>query len=411
MTLAAGSPLRQIRFVHPANQNLVAVEPVAFLDGPVSHGAAAALAGLTFAYAVFTGYYAVRGLRAQLEDRWSAVVCTVVMGLLAVTLWRDGARLLPAPFSVFVLVVAIAGIVLTLTYTLGRYQERIERFKVEFGERLGALLEKLVPEERQAEWERMRKAWRPTPEERRKTPHLLMGIFLAFYAGVGFLLVRGVWDLLYGADESILLLDGGEGIRNLYLAAHGGVLAAGQVFSLTCLLGLLYLLVPTELLRLKYPELSYPFKALILTRLRKRERGLFGAHYYLAAATPLAVLWVTADPARWDATIPAAAAILVVTVFADAASALVGIRFGERKFPHNPRKSYAGAAGGTLVAFLATLPLLGWEGALVSAAVFLAIDVIAPVPVFVSDNLLNPVALSVAYLAIVDRIQPWFPYY
>ena len=42
------------------------------------------------------------------------------------------------------------------------------------------------------------------------------------------------------------------------------------------------------------------------------ERGLFGAHYYLAAATPLAVLWLTSDPARWDATVPAAAALLVV---------------------------------------------------------------------------------------------------
>lgn len=389
----------------------MAVEPVEFLVGPVSRGAAAALAGLTFAYAVLTGYYAARGLRAQLEDRWSAVVCTAVMGLLAVTLWRDGARLLPAPFSVFVLVVALAGIGLTLTYTLGRYQERIERFKVEFGERLGALLDKVVPEERQAEWERLRNAWRPTPEERRKTPHLLMGVFLAFYAGVGFLVLRGVWGLLYGADEAILLLDGGEGIRNLYLAAHSGWLAAGQVFSLTCLLGLLYVLIPTELLRLKYPELSYPFKSLILTRLRNRERGLFGAHYYLAAATPLAVLWLTADPARWDATVPAAAALLVVTVFADAASALVGIRYGEAKLPHNPRKSYAGAVGGTVVAFLATLPLLGLEGALASAAVFLAIDLVAPVPLFVSDNLLYPVTLSVVYLAIVDHIHPWFAYY
>lgn len=389
----------------------VAVEPVEFLVGPVSRGAAAALAGITAAYAVFTGYYAVRGLRAQLEDRWSAVVCTMVMALLAVTLWQDGARLLPAPFSVFVLVVAVTGIVFTLTYTLGRYQERIERFKVQFGERLAALLDKVVPEERQAEWERMRAAWKPTPEERRKTPHLLMGVFLLFYAGLGFLILRSVWDLLYGADEAILLLDGGEGIRNLYLASHSGWLAGGQLFSLTCLLGLLYLLVPTELLRLKYPELSYPFKSLILTRLRRRERGLFGAHYYLAAATPLAVLWLTADPARWDATIPAAVAVLVVTVFADAASALVGIRYGDRKMWHNPRKSYAGAAGGTAVAFLATLPLLGLEGALASAAVFLAIDLIAPVPVFVSDNLLYPVTLSVVYLLMVGRIDPWFAYY
>lgn len=389
----------------------MAVEPVDFLVGPVSNGAAAVLAGMTLGYAGLTGIYALRGLRAQLDDRWSAVVATLVMTLLGLTLWRDGARLLPAPFSIFVLVVAIAGIVLTLTYTLGRYQERIERFKVQFGQRLSNLLDAIVAEERQAEWQRLRTSWKPTPEERRKTPHLLMGLFLLFYAGLGYLILRGVWDLVYGADSSILMLDDGEGIRNLYLASHSGVLAAGQMFSLTCLLGLLYLLVPTELLRLKYPELSYPFKSLILTRLRNRERGLFGAHYYLAAATPLAVLWLTADPSRWDATVPAAAALLVVTVFADAASALVGIRWGERKLWHNPKKSYMGALGGTVVAFLATLPLLGLPGAAVSAAVFLFIDLIAPVPVFVSDNLLYPVTLSVAYLLMVDSIDPWFAYY
>lgn len=389
----------------------MAVEPIAFLVGPVSRGAAAALAGMTVGYTVLTGMYAARGLRAQLDDRWSAVVATAVMALLSVTLWRDGARLLPAPFSVVVLVVALAGIALTLTYTLGRYQERIERFRAQFGERLAQLLERTVGEERQKEWLRLRAAWQPTAEQRRKTPHLMMGIFLLFYACAGFLILRGVWDLLYGADEAILLLDGGEGIRNLYVASHGSWLAAGHVFALTCLLGLLYILVPTELLRLKYPELSYPFKSLILTNLRNRERGLFGAHYYLAAAAPLAVMWVTADPAHWDATIPAAAAVLVVTVFADAASALVGIRWGKRKFMHNPRKSYLGALGGTAVAFALTLPLLGLPGAALSAAIFLVVDLLAPVPIFVSDNLLYPVSLAVAYLAIVDSIQPWVPFY
>src|SRR5687768_15419265 len=106
---------------------------------------------MTLAYAALTGVYAVRGLRAQLDDRWSAVVATAVMALLGLTLWRDGARLLPAPFSIFVLFVAVSGIVLTLTFTLGRYQERIERFKVQFGQRLSNLLDAIVAEERQAE--------------------------------------------------------------------------------------------------------------------------------------------------------------------------------------------------------------------------------------------------------------------
>lgn len=389
----------------------MAVEAVQFLVGPVSQAAARILAGMTLAYAALTGLYAVRGLRAQLEDRWSAVVATAVMALLGIELWLHGATALPAPFSVLVLVIAVGGVLFTLTYTLGQYQQRIERFTAQFGQRLHQLLEEMVPEERLTEWQRMRNAWRPSPEERRKAPHLLMGIFLLFYACVGLLMLRGAWDLLYGADEAILLLDGGEGIRNLYLASHSGWLVAGHMLALTCFLGLLYLLVPTELLRLKYPELSYPFKSLIVPRLRSRERGLFGAHYYLAAAMPLAVLWLTRDPQQWDATIPAAAAVLLVTVFADAASALIGIRFGERKFPHNPRKSWAGALGGTAVAFVVTLPLLGGPVAALSAAVFLAIDLLVPVPASVSDNLLYPVGLAVTYLAALHAIAPWIPWY
>lgn len=389
----------------------MAVEPIAFLVGPVSRGAAALLAGMTGAYAAFTGLYALRGLRARLEDRWSAVVATLVMAGLSTVLWTDGARLLPAPFSILVLVVAVGGIAFTLTYTLGEYQRRIERFKAQFGDRVTHLLAALVPEERQAEWQRLRANFQPTQEERRKTPHLLMGVFLLFYAVLGWLILRGVWDLLYGADATILSLDAGEGIRNLYLASHSGWLVAGHLFSITALLALLYILVPTELLRLKYPELSYPFKTIILSRLRSRERGLFGAHYYLAAATPLGVLLLTRDASRWDVTLPAVGAVIVITVFADAASALVGIRWGNTKWFHNPKKSYLGSFGGTLVAFVATLPLLGLEGAIVGAVVFLFIDIIAPVPVSVSDNLLYPVSLAATFLYAIDLLAPMLPYY
>lgn len=388
----------------------MAVEPIAFLVGPVSRASVAMLAGMTGAYAALTGLYAWRGLRARLEDRWSAVVATLVMGALAVTLWQDGARMLPAPFCVFVLAVALFGVVFTLTYTLGQYQRRIARFKEQFGDRLNHLLEEIVPEERLAEWKRLREHFQPTPEGRRKTPHLLMGVFLVFYAALGFLAVRATWDLLYGGGHLLADVDA-EGIRNLYLASHSGWLAAGHLFSVTLLLGLLYILTPTELLRLKYPELSYPFKSIILSRLRPREQGLFGAHYYLAAATPLAVLWLTRDPTQWDVSVPAVGAIIVVTVFADAASALVGIRWGKAKWFHNAKKSYLGSMGGTTVAFLATLPLLGVPGAVVAAVVFLFIDIIAPVPVSVSDNLLYPVTLSLVLLYAIDLLAPLLPYY
>jgi dolichol kinase len=247
------------------------------------------------------------------------------------------------------------------------------------------------------------------PEQRRKTPHLLMGLFLPLYLAVGSLMLKGLWEL----SRKGPVLDR-EAFANLYAATHtadGPWLVAGQTVGLFGLLLLLYCILPTELLRLRYPELSYPFKAIITSRLRKREKGLFGAHYYLAATTPLAALWLTRDPAHWDVTIYAVLAIISVSVFADAASALVGIRFGKRKWFHNPGKSYLGSAGGTVVAFALVLPLVGLPMAVVTAAVFLIVDILAPVPFPVSDNILNPLVLGAVYVAMQGHLDPLLPYY
>jgi dolichol kinase len=387
----------------------VAVEPVQFAVGPVSRAAIVFLVGGTVSYAVLTGLYAARAFRHRLYDRWSAAVVTLVMFGLALLLWSDGTRLLPAPFSVGLVVVFVGAIILTLTYTLGRYQEKIERFQATFGARLDQILAKSLPEDRYAAWLDL-KAKSMDPEQRRKVPHILMGVaFVPLYTALGYLLLRGLWELSRGGP----VLDG-EALANLQAATHadpGTWLVAGQVVGLFGLLLLLYCILPTELLRLRYPELSYPFKSMILSRLRKRERGLFGAHYYLAAATPLAALWLTRDPAHWDVTIYAFLSVVMVAIFADAASALVGTRWGRRKWFHHPGKSYAGSIGGTVVALLLALPLVGLPLALASAAVFLVLDAVAPIPFPISDNLLNPVALTALYVAFQGHLDPWLPYY
>lgn len=385
----------------------MAVEPVPFSVGPLSHAFATFLAGGTLAYAVLTGLYTVRAFRIRLEDRWSSAVATLTVAGLGWLLYDRGAVLLPAPFSIVLAAVFVAAIVVTLTYTLGRYQERIRRFTEAFGHRMERLLADAMPEERYAEWQRLRAAWQADKEGRRKLPHLLMGLFVPVYAAAGYGVLRAAARLArgHGADEVA---------ANLALAAHaepGTWLVAGQLVGTTGLLGLLYLLVPTELLRLRFPELSYPFKSVILSRLRAREKGLFGAHYYISAATPLAALWLTRDPAHWDVTVPAVMAIVSVAVFADAASALVGTKLGKRKWFHNPKKSYMGTLGGTAVAFLVALPFVGVPAALATAAVFLVLDVVAPVPIAVSDNLLNPLGLALCYGLMLDRLAPLFPYY
>ena len=386
----------------------MAVPPVPFTVGVWSHVATEALAGATACYAGLTALYAGRAFRHRLDDRWSATVAALVMAALAVELARDGPRVLPAPFAVALLAIQIGAIALTLTYTLGRYQEVVDRFTAEFGARLDRLLADALPEERFAEWQRLKAAFQMDPEQRRKTPHLMMGVLVAIYGALGSLLLRGLWAMRGG------LALAGEGTHNLYVASHAAVgrwLVAGQVVGLLSCLGLVFCVLPTELLRLRYPELSYPFKSVITSRLRRREKGLFGAHYYIAASVALVALWLTRDPAAWDTGVFAVCAAIAVSVFADAASALVGTRWGRRKWPHNAGKSYLGSLGGTLVAFLVALPFVGVPMALASAAVFLVVDLVAPVPIPVSDNLLNPIGLALAYTAGHAWLHPLLPYY
>ena len=387
----------------------MAVEPVQFAVGWPSHAAALFLAGGTVGYAALTALYTVRAFRHRLEDRWSAAVAGLVMVGLAYGLFEHGAELLPAPFGVGLVIVFVGAIVLTITYTLGRYQEKIARFQATFGDRLNQILARSLPEDRYAEWQRMRATWAMDAEGRRKMPHLLMGLFVAVYLAIGSLLLRGLWEL----SRKGPIIDR-EAFNNLYAATHaaeGEWLVGGQTVGLFGMLLLLYCILPTEFLRLRYPELSYPFKAIITTRLRKREKGLFGAHYYLAASTPFVALWLTREPTQWDVTIYAVLSIISVTVFADAASALVGTRLGRRKWFHNPGKSYLGSAGGTVVALALALPFVGLPMALATAAAFLVVDMLAPVPFSVSDNLLNPIALAALYLALHSHLDPWLPYY
>lgn len=383
---------------------------VPFEVGVISQGAALALALGLGVYAVGTIVYTMRAFRVGLEDRWSSMVASGVMVALSAAMAAFGAHVLPAPFSLWALLVWVGAIIFTFTYTASELHDRIEAFQDRFGDRFNQLLEDKLPEDRLAALQDLRARWQEDKEGRRKAPHLLMGLFVVFYAAVGYVAVRGIWLGLYGGSPA----GGGEAATNLFLAAHadpGAYLVPGHLFGLSLALMLLFVIAPTELLRLKYPETGYPFKAVILNNLRDKEAGLFGAHYYITASVSLAALWLARDPATWDTGIPAVMATVAVTVFADTASALFGIRFGKRHLPHNSGKTYVGTVAGGLVAAAVALPFVGiWVG-LASAVVFIVVDVAAPVPINVSDNLLNPIALAAVYTVLQGSIDPLIPFY
>ncbi|HUR61955.1 MAG TPA: hypothetical protein VM286_06285 [Candidatus Thermoplasmatota archaeon] len=356
------------------------MEPaIPFSAGPGSIAAAHALAAATLAYAIACGFHARRALRLKLADRWSTVGTTVCLAALAVALEVWGADLLPSPFGVTLLLLLVAGLLFTLLFTALRLQRIVERLKQALP----------LP---------------PAPamhhETRRKLPHLMMGFGLLFYVGAAHFLLLAIAGLhsLVAPPPS-----------NLVAAGTAPWVWSGHLLSAWTLLAILFLLLPVELTRLRFPEADYPWKQIILPRLRSHEGGLMGAHIHMSAALSLCYVLLGHDLARWDAAVPATLAMLCVSVFADAASALFGIRWGRSKWPHSQGKSYIGSAAGTLVAFFVALPFVGAWGALAAAAVFLAMDLVGPIPLPVSDNLLNPLALTALFVAFPGLVHPVLP--
>lgn len=379
-------------------------DPVGFLVGPVSEGAAKVLALGVGVYALLTARHTWTAFQKGLADRGSALLATWVMAGLTVLLWTEGALLLPAPFSLAVMGLYVGGITITLAYTLGDAEKTLLRWRDQVRRAVDEWAAKALPESQREAWLE-RRFWELDPEQRRKTPHLMMGLYLLAYTVLGYLILRGIHAAV-PADQVV-----GENLHNLRAALDAGVLASGHMVGLTALLGLLFLLLPVEMVRLRFPQLGYPFKGTITSMMRDRERGLFGAHYYITATLPLAIMLVARDSTTWDTTLFAVLAMLGVTIFADTASALVGIRWGRRKWPHNPNKSYVGTFGGAAVAFAVAIAFVGFPVAVVSAVVFVIVDVLAPVPFSASDNILNPMALAATYIATEAWLAPWIPFY
>lgn len=355
--------------------------------GPVAVAACAILALGTLAYAVATAVHAWAGMRRRYPDRWSAALAAVALAALAGAIWAWGPQQLLAPLAPALAAVMVACAVAAPAFTAYGLQDKLDRI----GQRMPTWLRWRLPD--------------MSHEDRRKGPHLLMGLFVLDLAFVGHYLILAVATLGPSASAP----QDSETWGNLHALASGPYLAAGQVTAVWFALVLVYVLLPVELLRLRFPSHAYPFKRIIEPRLRERERGLFGAHLYISVGVALALLALGRDPEAWDITVPAAIAMVSVTVFADAASALVGIRWGRTRWFHNAGKSYIGTFGGAVVALAFCLVLVGPVAALLAAILFVAVDAVAPRPIPISDNLLNPLGLAALFAAIHGHIRPIIP--
>lgn len=348
--------------------------------GAASQAAAALVAAGLAVYTAGTLTVAVRGLRKGLPDRWSTLACAGALAALAWLMLTQGAATVPEPFGTLAAAALAVGLAYPPLYVGFGAQRAVDAARTA----VLRLVKTPVPDLPQ--------------EERRKVPHVAMGAYVLPYLGLG----HAVALLGVAVGPAIL---SAAAARNAALAAAAPWHEAGIVAGLALLLLLVFVLLPVELVRLAFPATPYPWKRVIEPLLRPREAGLVGGHVHMAVGAALAAL-VLATRLPGHAAAAATVTVLGVAVFADALSAIVGIRFGRTKWGHNANKSHIGTLAGTLAAFAIAVPFVGWPLAALAAAWFLLVDVAAPVPVPISDNLLNPIGLALLFAALPDLVAP-----
>ncbi|MHA1729094.1 MAG: hypothetical protein ACTSWY_10220 [Promethearchaeota archaeon] len=95
-------------------------------------------------------------------------------------------------------------------------------------------------------------------------------------------------------------------------------------------------------------------------------------------------------------------AIIGVSSIGDSLSSQIGLRFGKKiKISVNPLKSWIGAIAGATGSFLIGILFLGPIYGLVVAITFLLVDIFTEKPIKISDNLLNPVLMTVVFIILI----------
>jgi dolichol kinase len=92
--------------------------------------------------------------------------------------------------------------------------------------------------------------------------------------------------------------------------------------------------------------------------------------------------------------------ILGVMCIGDAFCSQCGMRWGKRKIGCNPKKSWVGTFAGTFATLIVTSLFIGLPYGIITAVVFMLLDIFTEKPINVSDNLLVPLVLTGVYLLL-----------
>jgi len=227
----------------------------------------------------------------------------------------------------------------------------------------------------------------------RKIPHVLIfiGIFILWLIGVYIIY------LTTGSNEGMIPYENNMLYLYLQLITTPNVIrnvlfALGWFYYLLFFFfyGFAILMLINEFTR-KSQYFSFPFNILCTIFLNKEEKQGYGTYLYFGIGHMFAAF--LCPPMVFFS-------ILGISSIADLVASQIGIRYGRTIIKFNKNKTWEGTIAGSIATFFISFLFLGLKWASMFTLVFIFIDILTNRPINVSDNLLNPIVLSIIYFFI-----------
>ncbi len=227
----------------------------------------------------------------------------------------------------------------------------------------------------------------------RKISHVLMfiGIFVIWYIGYDIVKHSGKrWAGMVPEEDNMLflyltLLKKPESIREVLFALGWFYYLLFFFFYVLSLV-----LLANELTR-KSKYLAFPFNLSASIFLCEEEKEGYGTYLYFAIGQMFAAF--LCPPMVFFA-------ILGISSISDLCASQIGIRFGKHHILWNKDKTWEGTMAATLSSIVICYFFVGIAWALVFTGFVVIFDIFTDKPFNLSDNLLNPIGLSLLYILL-----------
>ena len=227
----------------------------------------------------------------------------------------------------------------------------------------------------------------------RKLNHVILFIFLLIAWSIGLSLV------LHFAESSAGMIPEENNMLLIYIklviepnSISEVLFSFGWFYYLLFFLFYIFCLftLANEFTR-KSKHFSFLFNIFPKLYLTSEEKKSYGTYLYFAIGQMFASL--ICPPMIF-------LAILGISSISDLSTSQVGIRFGKIHISWNKDKTWEGTVAGVLITFWICLFFVGILWSFIFTITFLICDVITSKPIKISDNLLIPIACSLAYVVI-----------